>query len=194
MSIGATRAVALMSLVGVGVLAGFARSGGGTTSAGAEGGADHQFKVVTSPYEAALLADGDVTRAELDQAYAAMQACFAEGGLQDTGTEYRPPWTIGFDVSAAVEGSLTGDEVSAIADRCEQDYFDAVRDAYFILHRATPSEEDEFRLKITECLNGRGIDVDDSIVTLRQLIDKYQIAELQDFGYCRTAAEVELSK
>lgn len=58
----ATRGGTLMGLVSIGMLAGFVHSGDGPTAASTEGGPDHQFKVSASPYEAELLADGDVTR------------------------------------------------------------------------------------------------------------------------------------
>jgi len=188
---------ALLMLGSCGLLTNCGGSESGTQSQSISEPQDssYSFTVDVSPFEEAILADGDVTRAELDQAHAAAVACMADKGVKDSGISYRPPWTIGFETASIVEGALTGDDVGNITEQCEQEFFDAARDLFFIKHHATPAEEEDFRIKITACLKENGVVVDPSVVTLRQLLEKYQVGDtLQVFSYCRTAAEIELTQ
>lgn len=102
-----------------------------------------------------LLADGSISRAELEQALSNVVTCVDDLGF-DGSWEFVSESEFSF--STLNRTGTSGD--SAVAhDGCSAKYSDIVEMVWSTQHARTPTEEAEFNKRIVKCLNERGIKV-----------------------------------
>lgn len=152
-------------------------------------GAETQFRRDASDYEKPLLADGVVTRAELDQARAAAVACMKSQGIVEESDEYLPPFEIGFRTKAAVDGSISGQQVGLITESCKKQYFDVVSQTFLLNNPPSAEQQEALRRGIIECMRAEGVKVKES-ASADELVDDF--ATDRRYVECKTNVERRL--
>ncbi|MBI5949088.1 MAG: hypothetical protein HY875_13190 [Chloroflexi bacterium] len=141
----------------------------------------------TPALQAAILADGVVTRAEDESSVQATVGCLAERGFEVTPRDQGDGWlTWSFTTSSSSEGS----RYQAAARECRKAFADEVNAAYLAARATGPSKADQARAEIARCLTRRGVSGVPTDAPIRRMLDLLEAAGLPGsvFDECRQAA------
>lgn len=111
---------------------------------------------------AEIVADGEVTIAEMERAALAARACIEESGVLLVDFEFKPLGP-GGDLSYSVAGvsSDAAQSASEVADGCIERFYMPVTRVYSALHPLTEEDLARLQARFVECVRDRGVEVTD---------------------------------
>lgn len=111
-----------------------------------------------------ILADGDVTAAEMERALLAAVQCIRARGFDAT-YEFRPRigWSFSVATGTSDEFSELGDLAERALDECEGRYVMPLGSTYLALHGRSEAELEEAKQELRRCMKESGVDVPEGL-------------------------------
>ncbi len=129
-----------------------------------------------------ILADGQVTHAEMERALLATVECVRDAGYDVELNYFRPG--IGWSFGLMGDDPSTVEAADAEKERCYSRFVAGVSDQYFAQHGLSESERASWERTLLECLREEGNDVDG-----REVSEVLSDPSITGIARCRDAAD-----